>query len=98
MRGDRLARPEGTLLCLAGIPEPTAVRAHARPQDIFAFFIDRLISQKGGLAKPGSADYADCFYLLENLSNVKSITLVTDLPGADEMITDVFRGFFDLIR
>lgn len=67
-------------------------------QDIFSFFIDRLTQSKGGLSSPSSSQYADSFYLLESLSNVKSITLVADLHGADEMMTDLFKGFFEMIK
>lgn len=57
-----------------------------------------LTGKNSGLAKPSSAEYADCFYLLESLSNVKSITLVTDLTGAEQMMEDVFKGFFELVK
>ncbi|PWN42791.1 hypothetical protein IE81DRAFT_289632 [Ceraceosorus guamensis] len=87
--------------CLADLLRlyaPQAPYTGAELRDIFAFFIDRLTSPKGGLSNPSSPLYPDTFYLLESLSNVKSITLVADLHGADEMMTDLFRGFFELIK
>lgn len=38
------------------------------------------------------------FYLIESLANVQSIVLVTDLNGSDELMTDAFRTFFDVVR
>lgn len=38
------------------------------------------------------------YYLLESLSVVKSIVLITDLKNAEELMTTLFRNVFDDIR
>lgn len=38
------------------------------------------------------------YYLLESLSVVKSIVLITNVKNADEIMTDLFRNVFDDIR
>ncbi|KAF9941901.1 hypothetical protein BGZ67_003731 [Mortierella alpina] len=38
------------------------------------------------------------YYLLESLSVVKSIVLITDLKNADEIMVELFRNIFDDIR
>ena len=42
--------------------------------------------------------YNSLFHLLESLSTVKSVVLVCDLPQADELMVQVFRDFFGLVR
>ncbi|KAF9276541.1 hypothetical protein BGZ68_009952 [Mortierella alpina] len=42
--------------------------------------------------------YSMYYYLLESLSVVKSIVLITDLKNADEIIVELFRNVFDDIR
>ncbi|KAG8906739.1 hypothetical protein FRB99_006230 [Tulasnella sp. 403] len=64
-------------------------------RDIFQFFIRQLTS---GLKSPDAPYYAEYFYLLESLSSIKSIVLVCDLPQADDLMIEIFREFFDLIR
>ncbi|KAG8937052.1 hypothetical protein FRC02_008159 [Tulasnella sp. 418] len=63
-------------------------------RDIFQFFFKQLTS---GLKGPDAPYYSQYFYLLESLSTIKSVVLVCDLPSADELITEIFRDFFDLI-
>ena len=62
-------------------------------QDIFEFFIRQLRS----IADKDSPHFTKSFYLLESLSQVKSIVLLTDL-GADDLLTEIFRDFFEIIR
>lgn len=50
------------------------------------------------IATPENTYYNQHFYLLESLSVVKSIVLITDLPNADEITTDLFRNIFDDVR
>lgn len=68
------------------------------PQDILQFFLIELCSPKSGLSDTSGAQYDDYVYLLDCISRTKSITLVTDLPKADEVMVDWFRRFFDLVR
>ncbi len=49
------------------------------------------------LSDKENAYYSKTFYLLESLSSVKSIVLLTDL-NADELIAEVFHDFFEMIK
>jgi sister chromatid cohesion protein PDS5 len=42
--------------------------------------------------------YNEYFHLLESLSTVKSVVLVCDLPNSEELMVDIFRDFFTLVR
>ncbi|KAJ1033876.1 hypothetical protein NDA16_000084 [Ustilago loliicola] len=77
---------------------PNAPFTPAELRDIFQFFLHQLTMPQGGLSKPNGPQYAEYFYLLESLSNVKSVVLVCDLSNTDEMMTDYFKGFLDLAR
>ncbi|KAI9234165.1 MAG: armadillo-type protein [Podila humilis] len=61
---------------------------------IFRLFVNELRH----IATPENTYYNQHFYLLESLSVVKSIVLITDLPNADEITTDLFRNIFDDVR
>jgi sister-chromatid-cohesion protein PDS5 len=63
-------------------------------QDIFQFFIRQLKYFTG----PSCPNYSEYFYLIESLSNVKSATLMATLPGADQLMTEMAKQFFDLAR
>lgn len=63
--------------------------------DIFAFFTRQLST---GLKGTESPYYNEYFHLLESLSTVKSVVLVCDLPKADELMAEVFRTFFNLVK
>lgn len=63
-------------------------------QDIFTFFI-RQLKYLGTSDEP---HYAEYFYLIESLSNVKSVCLICDLEGGDELMKDMFATCFDVIR
>ncbi|EST07987.1 Armadillo-type fold [Kalmanozyma brasiliensis GHG001] len=87
--------------CLADMLRLFAPNAPFTPselRDIFQFFLHQLTMSQGGLSKPNGPQYAEYFYLLENLSNVKSVVLICDLANADELMTDYFKGFLDLAR
>nr|WJN24942.1 cohesin maintenance factor [Pseudozyma pruni] len=87
--------------CLADMLRLFAPNAPFTPselRDIFQFFLHQLTMPQGGLSKPNGPQYAEYFYLLENLSNVKSVVLICDLANADELMTDYFKGFLDLAR
>ncbi|KAI0264684.1 armadillo-type protein [Gloeopeniophorella convolvens] len=84
--------------CLADILRlfaPDAPYTHNELRDIFQFFFRQLAT---GLKGPDSPYYNEYFHLLESLSTVKSVVLVCDLPNAEELMIDVFRDFFALVR
>ncbi|KAI9511424.1 armadillo-type protein [Russula earlei] len=84
--------------CLADILRlfaPDAPYMHNELRDIFQFFFRQLAT---GLRGSDSPYYNEYFHLLESLSTVKSIVLVCDLPNADELMVDIFRDFFVLVR
>ncbi|KAM6492441.1 Armadillo-type fold [Amanita muscaria] len=84
--------------CLADILRlyaPDAPYTQAELRDIFQFFLRQLTA---GLKGTDSPYYDQYFHLLESLSTVKSVVLVCDLPNADELLADIFRDFFALVR
>uniref|UniRef100_A0A0W0GEX7 Cohesin-associated protein pds5 n=2 Tax=Moniliophthora roreri TaxID=221103 RepID=A0A0W0GEX7_MONRR len=85
--------------CLADILRlyaPDAPFTQPELRDIFQFFFRQLST--GMKSGPESAYYDQYFHLLESLSTVKSVVLVCDLPNADEVMTDIFKDFFALVR
>ncbi|CDU25263.1 related to PDS5-precocious dissociation of sister chromatids [Sporisorium scitamineum] len=87
--------------CLADMLRLFAPNAPFTPselRDIFQFFLHQLTMPQAGLSKPNGPQYPEYFYLLENLSNVKSVVLICDLANADELMTEYFKGFLDLAR
>ncbi|WOO80532.1 Sister chromatid cohesion protein pds5 [Vanrija pseudolonga] len=42
--------------------------------------------------------YNEYVYLLDSLATIKSIVLICDLPGADDLITTYFESFVDIVR
>lgn len=84
--------------CLADILRlyaPDAPYTQSELRDIFQFFFRQL---SAGLKGTESAYYNEYFHLLESLSTVKSVVLICDLPNAEELMIEVFRDFFALIR
>src|SRR6267154_3056294 len=84
--------------CLADILRlyaPDAPYTHTELRDIFQFFFRQLST---GLKGSDSPYYNEYFHLLESLSTVKSVVLVCDLPNAEELMVDIFRDFFGLVR
>ncbi|TKY89877.1 hypothetical protein EX895_001174 [Sporisorium graminicola] len=87
--------------CLADMLRLFAPNAPFTPselRDIFQFFLHQLTMPQAGLSKPNGPQFPEYFYLLENLSNVKSVVLICDLANADELMTEYFKGFLDLAR
>lgn len=87
--------------CLADMLRLFAPNAPFTPtelRDIFQFFLHQLTMPAAGLSKPNGPQYTEYFYLLESLSNVKSVVLVCDLTNADEMMAEYFKGLLDLAR
>jgi hypothetical protein len=84
--------------CLADILRlyaPDAPYTHTELRDIFQFFFRQLST---GLRGADASYYNEYFHLLESLSTVKSVVLVCDLPHAEELMVDIFRDFFGLVR
>ncbi|KAI0777199.1 hypothetical protein BD413DRAFT_514292 [Trametes elegans] len=84
--------------CLADLLRlyaPDAPYTQAELRDIFQFFFRQLTT---GLKGPDSPYYNEYFHLLESLSTVKSVVLVCDLPNGDDLMVDIFRDFFGLVR
>ncbi|KZO98450.1 hypothetical protein CALVIDRAFT_495831 [Calocera viscosa TUFC12733] len=84
--------------CLADLLRlyaPDAPYTATELKDIFQFFSRQLYA---GLKTPSGPHFTEYYYLLESLSNVKSIVLVCDLPQADELMSEIFRNFFDLAK
>ena len=84
--------------CLADLLRlyaPDAPYTQNELRDIFQFFFRQLST---GLKGTDSAYYNEYFHLLESLSTVKSVVLVCDLPNGDELMVDIFRDFFGLVR
>jgi sister-chromatid-cohesion protein PDS5 len=84
--------------CLADILRlyaPDAPYTQAELRDIFQFFFRQLMN---GLKGADVSYYNEYFHLLESLSTVKSVVLVCDLPNVDELMADIFRDFFGLVR
>ena len=42
--------------------------------------------------------YAEYYYLLDSLATIRSICLVTELPGGEELTRDWFVGLFSIVR
>ncbi|KAH9985602.1 armadillo-type protein [Russula vinacea] len=84
--------------CLADILRlfaPDAPYTHNELRDIFQFFFRQLTT---GLKGSDSPYYNEYFHLLESLSTVKSVVLVCDLPNSEELMVEIFRDFFALVR
>ncbi|KAG6876687.1 hypothetical protein C0993_001235, partial [Termitomyces sp. T159_Od127] len=84
--------------CLADILRlyaPDAPYTQPELRDIFQFFFRQLTN---GLKGADASYYNEYFHLLESLSTVKSVVLVCDLPNAEELMSEIFRDFFNLVK
>jgi len=84
--------------CLADILRcyaPDAPYTQSQLRDIFQFFFTQLSS---GLSKADAPYYNQYFHLLECLATVKSVVLICDLPNAEDLMKEVFKDFFALVR
>ncbi|KAG0379601.1 hypothetical protein BGX24_012558 [Mortierella sp. AD032] len=70
---------------------PDAPYNNTQLKTIFGLFVSELRH----IANASSAHFSMYYYLLESLSVVKSIVLITDLKNADELMTNLFRNIFD---
>ncbi|KAK9331716.1 armadillo-type protein [Lipomyces starkeyi] len=83
--------------CLADILRlyaPDAPYTATQLQSIFEHFVLQL----KGLSDPDSPYFLQYCYLLESLSQVKSIVLVSDLPNGEDLMADIFAMFFDAFQ
>ncbi|KAI0075977.1 ARM repeat-containing protein [Panus rudis PR-1116 ss-1] len=83
------------LVDLLRLYAPDAPFTQAELRDMFSFFFRQLTT---GLKGPDSPYYNEYFHILESLAEVKSVVLVCDLPNADELLAEIFRGLFTLVR
>ncbi|KAG4304091.1 hypothetical protein PORY_002455 [Pneumocystis oryctolagi] len=86
-----------TACCLADIlrlcaPDAPYTSSQLNVCRIFELFV----SQLKGLVGPETPYYAQAFYLLESLSQVKSVVLIADLSNGDALTTELFRVFFEI--
>jgi sister chromatid cohesion protein PDS5 len=56
------------------------------------------VKQLKGLADPEAAYFQQYIYLLDSLSSVKSVVLVSDVPNAETLISQLFTIFFDMAK
>ncbi|KAH0581979.1 hypothetical protein H2248_011642 [Termitomyces sp. 'cryptogamus'] len=74
---------------------PDAPYTQPELRDIFQFFFRQLTN---GLKGADESYYNEYFHLLESLSTVKSVVLVCDLPNAEELMAEIFRDCFNLVK
>ncbi|PPQ74839.1 hypothetical protein CVT26_005219 [Gymnopilus dilepis] len=87
-----------TACCLADILRlyaPEAPYTQHELRDIFQFFFRQLSAGFKGQDEPYFNEY---FHLLESLSTVKSVVLVCDLPNADELLFEIFKDLFTIVK
>jgi sister-chromatid-cohesion protein PDS5 len=87
-----------TACCLADILRlyaPEAPYTQHELRDIFQFFFRQLSAGFKGQDEPYYTEY---FHLIESLSTVKSVVLVCDLPSADELLVEIFRDLFTIVK
>ncbi|KAF8978961.1 hypothetical protein BGZ46_005971 [Entomortierella lignicola] len=86
-----------TACCIADLLRlyaPDAPYTNNNLKVIFGLFVSELRN----ISSPKSPYFNMYYYLLESLSAVKSIVLITDLKNADELMVELFRNTFDDIR
>ncbi|KAJ1970495.1 Sister chromatid cohesion protein pds5, partial [Dimargaris xerosporica] len=86
-----------TACCIADVLRLYAPEAPYDERQLHAIF-DFFLAQLGHLAQPTDPHAALYFYLLESLSTVKSVVLAVDLDRPEELVTEFFRLFFEVIR
>lgn len=87
-----------TACCLADILRlyaPEAPYTQHELRDIFQFFFRQL---SAGFKGPDEPYFNEYFHLVESLSTVKSVVLVCDLPSADELLQEIFRDLFTIVK
>lgn len=56
------------------------------------------MKQLKGLSDPDAPYFQQYIYLLDSLSSVKSVVLVSDVPNAESLISQIFTIFFDMAK
>jgi sister-chromatid-cohesion protein PDS5 len=87
-----------TACCLADILRlyaPEAPYTEHELRNIFQFFFRQL---SAGFNGPDEPYYTEYFHLIESLSTVKSVVLVCDLPSSDELIHEIFKDLFTIVK
>ncbi|PWN28534.1 hypothetical protein BDZ90DRAFT_218538 [Jaminaea rosea] len=87
--------------CLAEVLRlyaPNAPFTSDKIKDIFQFFLLELTAPKSGLSNPSTPRFPDYLALLDNLSRVKSCTLIADAPDPEELMTMWYKKIFDMMR
>ena len=87
-----------TACCLADILRlyaPEAPYTEHELRNIFQFFFRQL---SAGFNGPDEPYYNEYFHLIESLSTVKSVVLVCDLPSSDELIHEIFKDLFTIVK
>ncbi|KAI5814400.1 armadillo-type protein [Pyronema omphalodes] len=86
-----------TAACLADmlrLHAPNAPYTEQQLKEIFKLFVACL----KGLDKTDGVYYQQYLYLLDSLSTVKSVVLVSDISQSDAIIKDLFKTFFDIAK
>ncbi|KAG4301494.1 hypothetical protein PCK1_002420 [Pneumocystis canis] len=84
-----------TACCLADILRLCAPDAPYTPSQLNHIF-ELFVSQLKGLANQEMPYYAQAFYLLESLSQVKSVVLMVDLSNGPLLTIELFRICFEM--
>ncbi|MCJ1282262.1 hypothetical protein MMC26_001585 [Xylographa opegraphella] len=86
-----------TASCLVDILRlcaPDAPYTEQQLRDIFTMLITSILP---ALSDPSNAYNVQHTYVLQSLSQVKSIVLVTDIPNSENLILYLFTSFFDIL-
>lgn len=73
---------------------PDAPYKSSHLKQIFEIFISTIVPALGSPSDPYSQQHLG---VLTSLTNVKSIILLTDIPGSDQMILTLFANCFDVV-
>ncbi|QSL65841.1 hypothetical protein MERGE_000119 [Pneumocystis wakefieldiae] len=85
-----------TACCLADILRLCAPDAPYTPSQLNNIF-ELFVGQLKNLFSSELPYYAQSFYLLESLSQVKSVVLIADLSNGHSLTMELFRMFFDMV-
>ncbi|KTW25896.1 hypothetical protein T552_03170 [Pneumocystis carinii B80] len=85
-----------TACCLADILRLCAPDAPYTPSQLNNIF-ELFVGQLKNLFSSELPYYAQSFYLLESLSQVKSVVLIADLSNGHSLTMELFRMFFEMV-
>ncbi|MCJ1378969.1 hypothetical protein MMC17_002068 [Xylographa soralifera] len=86
-----------TAACLVDILRLCAPDAPYTEQQLRDIFTMLIMSILPALSDPSNAYNVQHAYVLQSLSQVKSIVLVTDIPNSESLILSLFTSFFDIL-